>query len=196
MKRRGFTLIELIVVIALIGVVVTIALPRLDPFVPERRLKSAARLFSGTISLAYGEAIAKNKTYRLYIDTSMDEYWIAEVSKLNQDKQTGTAKGIRLGTRFELLQYTDGSENIQHIAPTEPMFAPRALPSGVHFSSVELSPDRSMTAAGLAYIEFSPLGDASPITINLVNEDGDQFLIQYDGVTGIPTLFPINSQTG
>ncbi len=60
------------IVVAMIAVIAAIALPRLDPFLPERRLRSAARLLSGAITLAYGEAIAKNKTYRLYMDTSTD----------------------------------------------------------------------------------------------------------------------------
>jgi len=188
-KKEGFTLIELILVIAVIGVVAAIVLPRLDPFLPERRLKSAVRLLSGTISLAYGEAIAKNKTYRLHFDSIKDMYWITEVTPSQRDEETGSSSGIRLGTQFELLQYEKIPENIEEKAPTE-------LPDGVHFSSVEISRGLAVTKSDLPYIEFNPLGSAVPATIILMNDDGDQFVIEYDGVTGIPTLFPLNSSTG
>lgn len=194
-RKKGFTLIELVLVVAMVGIIVAIVLPRLDPFVPRRRLKSAARILSGTISLAYGEAIAKNKVYRLYVDTADDKYWITEAGESEEDEDTGAA-GIRLGTHFELLEYSDGAENAEKNTPSEPMLAPKKLPPGVHFSSLEMQQDTMTAAVGPQYIEFSPLGIASPATINLVNDDGGGFAIRYDGVTGIPALIPLNSETG
>jgi len=196
MRRNGFTLIELVVVLALISVIAAIVLPRLDPFVPQRRLKSAARMLSGTISLAYAEAIAKNRTYRLHFELESDRYWITEVTEDEEDEEAASAIGIRLGTNFELLQYTDGAEDIEPELPSEPMLAPKELPPGVHFASVEIRRDLSTPALGPQYIEFNPLGDASPATINLKNESGDAFAIRYDGVTGIPTLAPLGDGTG
>ena len=195
-NRRGFTLIELILVIALVSVVAVIVLPRLDPFLPERRLKSAVRLLSGTISLAYGEAIAKNKTYRLYFDTLEDRYWISEVRVLQEHEDGGSGLGIRLGTQFELLQYEDGTENIEESMPSEPMFSRKILPDGVHFSSVEINRGSAATTLDIPYIEFNPLGNASSATIVLVNDDGEQLAVHYDGVTGIPVPSPVNDLTG
>ena len=194
-KPKGFTLLELMVVIAMIGIIVAIALPRLDPFLPKRRLKSAARLLSGTITMAYGEAIAKNKTYRLYMDPSTDSYWITEVTVLEDKDQSSSVIGITLGTSFELLGYTDGSENIEETAPSEPMFAPKSLPTGVHFSSVEIGSTAGAPGFGTKYIEFTPLGVASPATIGLTNDD-EEFAVIYDGVTGIPSLVPLGEQAG
>ncbi len=187
-SSRGFTLIELMMVMAIITAIAAIVLPRLDPFVLQRRLKSAARLLSGTISLAYGEAISKNTTYRLYFDVNEGTYWITEVEKLEEDEGESTAVGIRIGTGFELLEYTDGAEKVEEKAPTEPMFAPKQLPPGVRFASVEVGRDIGVSSAGTRYIEFNPLGSASPATISLVNDEGEQFVVRYDGVTGMPRL--------
>ena len=190
-KPKGFTLLELIVVIAMIAVIAAIAFPRLDPFLPERRLKSAARILSGAITLVYGEAIAKNKTYRMYFDASEDKYWITEVTTLATEDEPSVI-GLTIGTSFELLDYTEGGGDIEETAPTEPMFAPKSLPQGVHFSSVEIGGAAGRLGAKTKYIEFSPLGIASPATIYLINEDDEGFAVAYDGVTGIPRLVPQN----
>jgi prepilin-type N-terminal cleavage/methylation domain-containing protein len=195
MKRSGFTLIELVCVIAIIAVIAAIVLPRLDPFVPRRRLKSAARLLSGTITLIYGEAASKNKTYRLHIDPAADKYWITEIKEVEEGEDSGAGSAIRLGTHFELLQYEQGSSNVEEQSPSEPMFAPKKLPQGVHFASVEVKDDR-IVSQGEQYLEFNPLGSASPATINLVNDEGEKLAIRYDGVTGIPTLVPQTNETG
>lgn len=194
-KPKGFTLIELMVVIAMIGIIVAIALPRLDPFLPRRRLKSAARLLSGTITMAYGEAIAKNKTYRLYMDPSTDSYWITEVTVLEDKDKSSSVIGITLGTSFELLSYTDGSENVEETASSEPLFAPKSLPPGVRFSFVDIRSGPGSLAFDTKYIEFTPLGIASPATIGLTNDD-EEFAVIYDGVTGIPRLVPLGEQVG
>jgi len=194
-RKHGFTLIELVMVMAMITVIAAIVLPRLGYLLPKRRLKSAARSLSSLISLAYGEAIAKNKTYRLYLDAPNSKYWVTEVTRLDEDDDEPAAIGIRLGTQFELLQYEEHGGNIEEQAPTEPLFAPRELPPGIYFSSVQVQRDPTRLAVGPQYIEFSPLGSANPAIINLINDDEEQFAIQYDGVTGIPRLISVKSQT-
>lgn len=189
--KNGFTLIELVMVMAIISVVAAIVLPRLDPFVPERRLKSAARRLSGTITLAYGESISRNKTYRLYLDPSKDTYWVVEMKEQKDEGDSRGAIGITLGTNFELLRYQETDADVEHVSPGEPLFAPQKLPQGVHLSSMKLGDNTT----GLQYIQFSPLGVASPATIDLVNEDGETLTVQYDGVTGTPSLIASTAGT-
>jgi len=185
--KKGFTLIELVVVIAIISIMAVIVLPRLDPFVPSRRLKGAARTLSGTITLAYGESVAKNKRYRLYLDPMEETYWVVQV-KETEKEDSGGAIGLTLGTQFELLHYEESGTEDEVAAPSEPLFAPQKLPQGVHFSSMSVGDDTALASSKPRYIEFTPLGVASPATVTLVNEDGDTLSVQYDGITGMPTL--------
>jgi type II secretory pathway pseudopilin PulG len=175
-------------VMAIISVVAAVVLPRLDPFVPSRRLKSAARTLSGAITLAYGESAAKNKPYRLYLDPSEDMYWIVEVKELEEGEGSGGAIGITLGTSFELLRYSETKTDDEETTPSEPLFTPQKLPPGVHIASVEISEQSALASKGRQYIEFSPLGVASPATISLVNDDGEALTLRYDGITGVPSL--------
>lgn len=194
-RRGGFTLIELMMVIIVISFIAAIVLPRFDPFIPSRRLKSAARRLSGTITLAYGESVAKNKPYRLYFDPMNDSYWLVELGE-KAEEDSGGAIGITLGTNFELLRYqeTQSGESEESL-PSEPLFAPQKLPQGIHISSVQTREDASSASAGPQYIEFNPLGVADPATVNLVNEKGDTIVLEYDGITGVPSLVFPRSET-
>jgi hypothetical protein len=129
------------------------------------------------------------------MDPSDDSYWITEVEKLDAGEDSGPA-GIRLGTHFELLQYEESEKKVKESAPSEPMFARKKLPDGVHFSSVEVRKYLEVAVPGVRYIEFNPLGSATPATIRLANEEGEKFTVRYDGVTGIPVLLPAKSETG
>jgi type II secretion system protein H len=194
--NRGFTLLELMVVVAMIGIVAAIAFPRLDPFLPKRRLKSAARLLSGTITMAYGESIAKNKIYRLHMDPSTDTYWITEVTKLEEEEESDGAVALVFGTSFELLERFDDSGDTEETAPSEPMLAPRELPQGVHFASVEVLNNRRTFSDDTQYIEFTPLGTGTPALVNLINDDDEELSLVYDGVTGMPVLIPQGERGG
>src|SRR5947209_2592518 len=75
-SRSGFTLLELLAVVALLGLVLFFVVPNLDSITPRARLKSAARRIGTTMELAQGEAIASGKEFTLAYDLSKGTYWI------------------------------------------------------------------------------------------------------------------------
>ena len=72
-SNTGFTIIELIVVIALLGIIATIVVPNLDNFSPRYKLRSAARTVGQTVAWArsLGGGIGREYVirYRLEEDT-------------------------------------------------------------------------------------------------------------------------------
>ena len=79
-QSKGFTLIELAVVIAILGVMITLIAPRLGEL-GEANLKRSARHLTGMIRFLHDESQAKKTEYRLRFDLQDGRYW-AESFKL------------------------------------------------------------------------------------------------------------------
>jgi general secretion pathway protein H len=83
-KKEGFTLIELMIVIAVLGVMITLVIPRLGEL-GEANMKRSARHLTGMIRFLRDESEARKTVYRLRFDVQGGRYW-AEVMVLTSDK--------------------------------------------------------------------------------------------------------------
>lgn len=81
-KSAGFTLIELIVVVFLLGVFFSVAMPRVFK-TDDMNLRSASRGLVTTIRYLYSKSIFEKRIYKLSFDIDAGEYW-AEVLEGNQ----------------------------------------------------------------------------------------------------------------
>jgi prepilin-type N-terminal cleavage/methylation domain-containing protein len=87
MARRGFTLIEMLVVVAIIGVMAGALVPRL-PDITASRLKHTARRLAGTITYLYERSAATQLVYRLTLDMETNEFYVSLLNKENQFEET------------------------------------------------------------------------------------------------------------
>lgn len=69
-KQNGFTLIELIVVVAIFGIMASIAVPNYSSFIRRNQQSSAYNNLVGTISLARIEAVKRSKVITLCISSN------------------------------------------------------------------------------------------------------------------------------
>lgn len=74
-KIKGYTLIELIVVISLIGIIFSLVAPKFRSAVLTDNLKSATRKLVGRINQVRSDAIYKHTDYFLKFCPEKNEYW-------------------------------------------------------------------------------------------------------------------------
>ena len=73
--KKGFTLIEILIVVFILSSFLLVAIPRLDNFT-EGNIKSGSRNLSTTIRYLYSEAAFKKKIHKLAFDIDNREYWV------------------------------------------------------------------------------------------------------------------------
>lgn len=79
-KYKGFTLIELMVVVALVGIFATIAIPSFLESFERKRLESLGDNLNYFFKLARSEAAKKNRSVDIYINKSSSSSWCIGMS--------------------------------------------------------------------------------------------------------------------
>jgi type II secretory pathway pseudopilin PulG len=90
-QSEGFTLIELTIIIVIIGVMLSLIIPRLGE-IGEANLKRSARHLTGMIRFLRDESQARKAAYRLRFDIQAGHYW-AEVMTVTSEQ---TVEFLRL----------------------------------------------------------------------------------------------------
>lgn len=82
----GYSLIELIVVLVLIGLITAIATPFLMTTIGKTKLKTSAKEIATTFRYARSRAIATKNPFYFYLDLNRSAYWISP-ENINKDKK-------------------------------------------------------------------------------------------------------------
>lgn len=162
----GFTLIEMMVVILIVGSLLFLSATRLDFLVPKYRLRGAAREIGAAMKQAKAHAAATGKDVYLEYDLSKGEYWMLfAFPKRKED-----------GTEFE-----------PRVFEYEPLFR-RPLPTGVEFVDV-ICGDQARTTSGNARVKVSPFGISAHTIVNLKSKEDREIAVKLNGFTGYLTFY-------
>lgn len=94
--QRGFTLIELMVALAVLAVVLGVGVPSYQGYIAEQRVKSASQsLFMGLL-LARSEAIKRNQTISISPNGSWQQGWVISTGASYDDCLSNAAGCIRV----------------------------------------------------------------------------------------------------
>lgn len=162
-RESGRTLLELLVVAALVMVLAAVSVPPLRAYAAEASLMGAARQFKGTFRLAHSTAVRLNVytairfehtgnkwSYSVYADGDYDGVQSADIRSGKDWRVAGPlpldagARGVRLG-----------------INPGVPAIPPE---------SGWLNPNDDPIRFGADMLSFSPLGTATPGTLYIAGE--------------------------
>lgn len=87
--NRGFTLIELTVVVALIGVAMVVAYPRFSGLVLGRKLRGFAGELAGTLDFVRSRAVLDGRIYYFHFNRAKNEYWVTREGDGQEEPMAG-----------------------------------------------------------------------------------------------------------
>ena len=154
MNRRGITLMELIIVMAIIALGAVLMVPNIAGWIPHYRLRSATRDVVSALRVAQMKAVARNIDHRVTFDPA-DPCW---------------EQGVAGPCYFIMRRTTAGVDDWARITVSDEVVAADSddakqfLPSGVQFNGSIFS--------GNNFAEFNPNSTASGGNVVLKNSRG------------------------
>ena len=153
MRKNGFTLIELLVTFVILGIVTAIAIPGFARWLPNYRLKSAARDVYSNMQLAKMGAIKANADWAIVFDTGASRYLICS-DKGADGSWSNTADNTTEKTII-LSDYESGVDYGHGNATKNATTTGGALPGDdiSYNSNVAVFNSRGLCGGGYVYIE-------------------------------------------
>jgi prepilin-type N-terminal cleavage/methylation domain-containing protein len=165
--QRGFTLIELMGVILILGLMISVTVMNWQKTLPRAQLNSAVRELSDILNSTRSEAIARGAEYRVLYDLDEQRYWVETPFK--------KGGGLALERIPGQEDPEEGKRLIVHATQLE---------NGVRITRVAL--DGENYTDEQVFVRFSPLGASSAHSIELFHEfTGRTYTIEVLALTGL-----------
>jgi type II secretion system protein H len=169
----GFTLIELMVVIVLIGIMTAMIIPEMKGTYEDALLRSTSRELVNVLNLAYSRAVSLNQPYRVRLEERTGKYF--------------TEKRVReteRGDEFVRVKDVTGSEGELDTRISIRFHKPDDLPpEGQDEAAPALRGREGELPAQEAGIAFYPDGTADPGEFLLRDRDGFRLVLQVNPIT-------------
>ena len=79
MSKKSFTILELMIVMVILGISASIALVKLDNFIPSLKMDSSARKLAGLISFLYDTSVSSGKVYGIKYNAKDNYYEVRSI---------------------------------------------------------------------------------------------------------------------
>jgi prepilin-type N-terminal cleavage/methylation domain-containing protein len=102
MKTRGFTLIEVVIVLILISLSAALVVPGFSRFSKAVELRATAKKVSGILRYYRNEAVQKGRVYQILFDFNLREIRVQSVEIVKGNEPNEEVEEMRLQQRYPI----------------------------------------------------------------------------------------------
>lgn len=185
----GFSLMEIMVVLAIIAVLSSISMPMLRGFAQTRRLKTSAQAIVDTLGFARDMAITEKNTHLVVFDIDGNRYWLASSETFDIQNPAASAgrttNSVTANGQQVMVARTDGVMGI-----------PRPLNRGITIAAIVTTNNgvNQQIISGVDYVYFSPTATSVDTVVYLRNIDDDAIAITVEAATGRSSIQELTPQ--
>ncbi len=174
-SRGGFTLIELILVMALLTVVISLTAPKLSRFFPGRTLDSEARRLLALTRSGQSRAVSEGVPMDLWINAPEGTFGLEAEHTYETEDSKAVELTLDSGLQLEVV-------NLAVITPNITMSRSRQVNSTASVPRVNLVQPNLPT---LRFLPDGSIGESSPQKLHLVSSDGGSLwlMLSRDGLS-------------
>jgi len=165
MRHRGFSFIELMVVLVILSLSISLITPSLSRFLRTVELKGAAKKVSGILRYCRSEAVNKGLVHQVLFDSDLKRISVQSIESTEAKKEEEVKKEGELPKKVY------------------------ALPDGIQIKKVDVASVQNAT--DLPTIEFYPNGGSNGGSIILDGQDRSGFKIEVHFLTGMVKIIRV-----
>lgn len=140
----GFTLIELIVVIALLGILLGFSIPRISSSFFFDETKSTSRWIMGKVKMLKNRSLGEQKRYTLHLSLDDDTMWVTHETMTEEQLEEAGDGGEKLPESLRLLDVEFPGGKVVSTGEAQIHFHPRGY-SDKALIHVEADDDRQLS---------------------------------------------------
>ena len=185
--RKGFSLLEIVIVLSIIGAIMAVALPRL--FDKRQDTRKVFREFAIAGKDLRNRAKMGGVTYRLAfrLDKDHQSWWVERSSRnvLIDKKKMDEAREKAKST------FKDDEKPASDFSVDTSIFKKeQRLPDGFSFVQIESGPQETVFTEGTAYVHFFPQGLIELSAIQIQDAKKNIWTLVFNPMTGQSDIIP------